>query len=117
MRAHGVTDYPDSGQVQATPGSDLDPDNPTYVAAKQACRSLQPASYLSPAQQAQAYADELKFAQCMRGHGITKWPDPQGVTSGNSVVNLSRSGIDFNSPQFQAANLACQHYLGPYGKE
>ena len=34
MRSHGVTDYPDSGQVQASPGSDLDLSNPTYRAAR-----------------------------------------------------------------------------------
>jgi hypothetical protein len=118
MRAHGVTDYPDSGApIQASPGSDLDLSNPTYRAARQACRSLLPTVNLNPAQQAQANADALKFSACMRNHGITKFPDPQsGVGGGNSTVDLRGLGIDFNSPQFQAAQQACQHYLGPNGK-
>jgi hypothetical protein len=42
MRANGIPDYPDpsgSGQsaVRATPGSDLDPDNPTFQAASALC--------------------------------------------------------------------------------
>ncbi len=45
MRAHGIADFPDptsSGgiQVQATPGSDLGPDNPRFAAAQRACSSI-----------------------------------------------------------------------------
>ena len=117
MRAHGVTDYPDSGgPIQASPGSDLDPSNPTYRAARQACQSLLPTVNLNPAQQAQANADALKFSECMRNHGITKFPDPHGGTGGNSTVDLRGLGIDLNSSQFQAAQQACHHYLGPNGK-
>jgi hypothetical protein len=117
MRARGVTDYPDSGgPIQASPGSDLDPSNPTYRAARQTCQSLQPTANLNPAQQAQANADALKFSECMRNHGITKYPDPQGGIGGNSTVNLTGLGIDLNSPQFRAAQQACRHYVGPNGK-
>ena len=115
MRAHGVTDYPDSGgPIQASPGGDLDPGNPTYRAARQACQSLQPTEHLSPAQAAQNNADALKFSACMRDHGITKYPDPHVGTGGNDTVNLT--GIDLNSPQFQAAQQACRRYAPPDGK-
>ena len=108
MRSHGVTDYPDSGQVQASPGSDLDLSNPTYRAAQQACQSLRPTEKLTPAQAAQNNADALKQAECMRSHGITKYPDPQVGTGGNDTINLT--GIDLNSPQFLAAQQACRRY-------
>jgi hypothetical protein len=111
MRSHGVTDYPDSGPIQASPGSDLDPSNPTYRAARQACQSLQPTENLTSAQAAQDNADALKFSQCMRSHGITKYPDPQAGTGGNDTINLT--GIDLNSPQFLAAAQACRRYVGP----
>jgi hypothetical protein len=116
MRAHGVTDYPDSGNVLgASPGSDLNPNNPTYQAASQACQSLRPAVHLSPAQAAQNNAVLLKFAECMRDHGITNYPDPQrGGNVGNDVMNLT--GVDLNSPQFQAAQQACKKYQIPGGK-
>lgn len=116
MRAHGVTDYPDSGNVLgAGPDSDLNPGNPTYQAAQQACQSLRPAVRLSPAQVAQDQADALKFSECMRQHGITKYPDPQPASDGNDRIDLS--GIDLNSPQFQAAAQACKQYQVPGGKE
>jgi hypothetical protein len=110
MRAHGVTDYPDSGVLLgASPGTDLDYNNPTYRAARQACQSLRPVASLNPAQQAQANANQLKFAHCMRQHGITKYPDPD-----RDRVDLR--GIDLNSPQFKAAQQACRQYLGPNDK-
>ena len=114
MRSHGVTDYPDAGPIQASPGSDLDPGNPTYRAARQSCQSLQPTENLNPAQAAQGNADALKFSACMRNHGITKYPDPQVGTGGNDTINLS--GIDLNSPQFQAAQQACRRFVPPNGK-
>jgi hypothetical protein len=46
MRAHGVKDFPDPSngglQIQVHPGSDLDPNNPTFQKAQQACQKYQP---------------------------------------------------------------------------
>lgn len=46
MRAHGLKDFPDpSGgglQIAVHPGSDLDPTNPTFQRAQQACRKYMP---------------------------------------------------------------------------
>jgi hypothetical protein len=43
MRAHGISDFPDPKpdgtlQIQASPGGDLDPNNPRYKAANDACK-------------------------------------------------------------------------------
>jgi hypothetical protein len=115
MRSHRVADFPDSGApLQPSPGSDLSLNNPTYRAARQACHSLEPRIHLSPAQAAQNNADALKFAKCMREHGITKFPDPVPHGGSNDMVNLS--GIDLNSPRFQAAQQACKRYQSRFGK-
>jgi len=47
MRARGISDFPDPNaqgaiQIQAQPGSDLDPNNPRFQAADKACRHYQP---------------------------------------------------------------------------
>jgi hypothetical protein len=47
MRAHGISDFPDPKpdgtlQVQASPGGDLDPNNPRYKAANDACKKYMP---------------------------------------------------------------------------
>jgi hypothetical protein len=52
-----------------------------------------------------SYAQELEFAGCMREHGEPDFPDP----STNGVFSLN--GIDSNSPQYTAAQRACQSLL------
>jgi hypothetical protein len=46
MRAHGLKDFPDPSngglQLQSHPGSDLNPDNPTFQRAQQACQGHLP---------------------------------------------------------------------------
>jgi hypothetical protein len=46
MRAHGLKDFPDPSngglQIQVHPGSDLDPNNPTFQNAQKACQKYQP---------------------------------------------------------------------------
>ena len=46
MRAHGISKFPDPNsqgalQIQATPGSDLDPNNPRFQAANKVCQHYQ----------------------------------------------------------------------------
>jgi hypothetical protein len=49
----------------------------------------------------------VKFAGCMRPHGITNYPDP--VEKGHSIQlgPGPDSGIDMNSAQYKAAQKAC----------
>jgi hypothetical protein len=46
MRAHGLKDFPDPSngglEIQTHPGSDLNPDNPTFQKAQQACQKYAP---------------------------------------------------------------------------
>jgi hypothetical protein len=44
----------------------------------------------------------LRYAQCMRAHGVPGFPDP----SQGGATELSKSTV--NSPQFQSASQACQ---------
>lgn len=116
MRSHGITDFPDpSGKgelaIQAHPGSDLNPKNPQFAAADRACKPLLPNHGQPPPGVKQAV---LKYAQCMRSHGISDFPDPQ---ANGSLTIGGRPGSDLNpdSPQFKRANEACQKYM-PGGK-
>jgi hypothetical protein len=47
----------------------------------------------------------LKYARCMRSHGVSKFPDPK---PGGALVIGSKVGVDPNTPQFKAAQQACQ---------
>jgi hypothetical protein len=105
MRSHGEPDFPDpipSGQQP--PGAGLDTSSPQFRSAQNACRSLAPhgsISLLSPAQQAQARAELLKFSRCMRTHGEPNFPDDFQDIGGPAA----------RSPQFQRALQACRSYL------
>lgn len=116
MRAHGIKDFPDPTadgdiQLQAGPGSDLDMNNPTFKAADDACKSLMPNGGEPPAGLKQA---SLKYATCMREHGVKDFPDPHP----DGTLQLQSepgSDLDPSNPTFKAADQACQHYL-PQGK-
>jgi hypothetical protein len=114
MRSHGVSNFPDpttgsngQAQVQITPGtSGIDPNSPAYQAAYRACQSLLPAGKTSGGSVSSTVrAEYLRYAGCMRSHGISNYPDP--TFNGNSVNLGNLSGIDTNSPQYQSASNAC----------
>ena len=114
--SHGVPNFPDptsdgqinvnfaSGGKGGAPGSSgIDRMSPQYISADQTCRHLLPGGVPTPAQDQQALAKGLKFARCMRSHGVPNFPDPS--TAG--VVHLG-AGVDMSSPQFQDAQKVCQ---------
>ena len=114
MRSHGISDFPDpsgsGGDIRFSahggPNSDLNPTNPQYQAARQACRSLLPGGMAAAHQSAQKIAEEAKLATCMRSHGYPDFPDPNGQGA------FDFSGIDRNAPAFQSALNTCEAASG-----
>ncbi len=120
MRSHGVANFPDPNGQGVIRGSGIDPGSASFRAADKDCRHLLPnGGQPSAAQQAKALAQALKYSQCMRSHGITDFPDPQSQAGGGISISLRAGpGSDLNpqSPQFQAAQKACQGLMGgPFG--
>jgi hypothetical protein len=112
MRAHGVSDFPDPDSqgrilIQGA-ASGVDPKSPTYQNAQKACQSKQPKP--TAAQQAQAQAQALRVAQCMRAHGIKDFPDPPAGSGGRLSIRLNNtpgSDLNPNNPLFQRAQAKC----------
>jgi hypothetical protein len=50
----------------------------------------------------------LKYSQCMRQHGVPKFPDPQ---PNGGLLLRKDSGVDPTSPTFKAADKTCQQLL------
>jgi hypothetical protein len=50
----------------------------------------------------------LKYSQCMRQHGVPKFPDPQ---PNGGLLLKAGNGIDPSSPTFKAADKTCQQLL------
>jgi hypothetical protein len=122
MRGHGEPDFPDpspSGGFNASVLTTFD--NSQGQAAYGACRHLLAGGGPSLAQLEQDLQQEqeqeekelptlLKFSQCMRSHGVPKFPDP--VLNGQGVsLGSDGAGLKANSPQFQAAATVCQHLV------
>lgn len=53
----------------------------------------------------------VAFSRCMRSHGVPKFPDPAPGGAGIHIAIGPGSGIDPQSPAFQAAQQACRHLL------
>jgi hypothetical protein len=94
--------------------------------ARQACNQYFaqafPRANLSPQQRAQLQQQLVKFAQCMRSHGVNV-PDPtfnnNGGGGGPGAGFGFRGGFNSaqrNSPAFQAAAKACQSLRPRFGR-
>lgn len=66
----------------------------------------------SPPSQAQQQQELLQLAECMRSNGEPNFPDPS--PSAGILGMVENSGVDPQSPAFQAAWKACKKY-GPGG--
>jgi hypothetical protein len=56
------------------------------------------------------YQKSLAYSQCMRAHNVPGFPDPQ---PNGSILVTPKDHLAQGSPQFVAANKACQHLLPP----
>jgi hypothetical protein len=132
MRAHGVPNFPDpdskGNPAQADP-EQLGVSTARYQAAERACAPLLPTggSLQEQTQQCllfgacphtlpqQLLTVERRFAQCMRSHGTSNWPDPTVGAKGRPVFDLSGAGIDPQSaatPQFLSKEGDCRRVVG-----
>jgi hypothetical protein len=120
MRKNGVAEFPDpdsSGHILLTSSrsanghkTGVDVDSPQFKKAQQACQSLQPNGGRPTAQQqAQAQQAMLKYAACMRSHGVPRFPDPK---AGGALSIGKNGGVDPNTAAFKSAAQAC-HKIVP----
>jgi hypothetical protein len=111
-------DFPDpdsNGNIRIVGGKErngrkfgLDTDSPQFRRAQRACRKLQPnGGKPDPQEQAKEQQQALKFSQCMRSHGVPKFPDPKFEANGGTVLRIGKD-VNPNSPQVKAAQKACQ---------
>jgi hypothetical protein len=117
MRSHGVPNFPDpnsQGAITFGSSSGINPNSPKFQAAQQVCQKLLPnGGQPSPAEQAKAQQAMLAFSACMRSHGVPTFPDPT-FSAGHAQLKIGGSpgsGLDPQSPKFQAAQKACQGNL------
>ena len=115
MRSHGVPNFPDPGSNGAFPKvtpQQLGVSSSQFQAAQNHCRYLLPngGSGASQTQVRELMTGMLKFAQCMRSHGVSNWPDPVIDAGGNPEFYLDGK-VNQNSPQISSKIHGCLHWL------
>ena len=119
MRAHGIPNYPDPSSVSGPiDENQLGVSDTVYETAKTTCDRLYPqpqSAGITTAQQQQVEAQLLKFAQCMRSHGLPSFPDPNPASTiwgpGGGKLFNAPSSINPDSPQFTSAANACKSLM------
>jgi hypothetical protein len=124
MRTHGVSAFPDpdaSGDLTidaVANGSSLDPNSGAFKNAIAACKDLEPPGFTGHKRTAQEQKSALKFAQCMRTHGVRDFPDPTpngALIDTNRIPSAAGRGA-LSIPGFQAAADKCTGiYSGQLG--
>jgi hypothetical protein len=82
MRRNGVSQFPDPGAsgkltIDAVAnGSSLDTSTPAFKQAVSACKDLEPAGFTGGKRSSRQQQAGLKFAECIREHGVKDFPDP-----------------------------------------
>ena len=115
MRSHGVPKFPDPTSSGASPKvspQQVGVSNSQLQAAQNHCRYLLPNGGSGPSQTQvqQVMHGMLRFAQCMRSHGLSNWPDPVIDAGGNPEFYLDGK-INQNSPQIKSKIGDCLHWL------
>jgi len=115
MRSHGVPHFPDPGQGSGLSAQDS-PQSPAFKSASTTCDKLQPGGNTPPPKPSKSrQLAMMRFAKCMREHGVSNFPDPTlSLPPGNvSAIDVGGiffvlpPGLDFQSPAVKQARTAC----------
>ena len=75
MRANGVPHFPDP-DPNGDSNFGVDVSREAWLKAIDACKALKPPGALSSKRTPKQQSASLRFAQCVRDHGVTDFPDP-----------------------------------------
>jgi hypothetical protein len=111
IRAHGVSDFPDpDAKNQFQYGVSVSP--AVWKQATTACKDLQPPGTLSGKRTPKEQSASLRFAQCVRDHGVKDFPDP---VNGEPLINtykIPSSNKPGGMTILNAATQKCGSVLG-----
>ena len=95
MRKNGVGDFPDPNASGEFPSFGISVTPAVWDSAVRACKALQPpgslSAHMTPAQLSAA----VKFARCVRAHGVKDFPDPvngQPLIDTTHIPSANRPG-------------------------
>jgi hypothetical protein len=91
MRENGVEKFPDpdgDGSQMIKKSSGIDPESPEFEKAMEACKDLSPQAEKSKDGKPADLAKARVWAQCVRGHGVPEFPDPE-IDGDTAVVDMT----------------------------
>jgi hypothetical protein len=111
MRSHGVPNWPDPITIGGKKyfgfldSSGVHTNTPVYRAAHKYCvtKYLHFADTRTPAEKAESNAQAMKWSQCMRSHGASDFPDPDGA----GAINLPTQNYIY-TPKVAKAQADCK---------
>jgi len=129
MRSHGVPNYPDPASNGALPkgsAQQFGVSSTQLQAAESDCQNLYPANggaiqeceTTGDCPQAvvqQALNIMREYAQCMRSHGVPRWPDPTIDSEGRPFFDVSGAGLSYqytHSSLVDAKDSECERLVG-----
>jgi hypothetical protein len=112
MRSHGLSWFPDpkadgSMDVRIPAGTD----ERKFQAAQDACKGYAQGGSGTHSMSPEDFEKMRELSQCMRDHGVTKFPDPK---PGEGLrIDANKVGMGPGNPTFDAAQKACEKYQPP----
>jgi hypothetical protein len=109
MRSNGVSAFPDpdaSGKLTidaVVNGSSVDTNSAAWKQAINACKDLEPAGFTGSKATPKQMSARLKFARCIRDHGVKDFPDP---TKDGPIVDTNRIPSSATPSGMSALNAA-----------
>jgi len=109
MRSHGEPNFPDPNPEDDFSNYGVNPNTPAFRTADQSCAHDlprgEPPTAAQTAQWNHAFKQLVRFAKCMRSHGVPDYPDPTRPAGGG--VMLLIPGINQSAPAFKHAQHHC----------
>lgn len=121
MRSHGVSGFPDppvSGSLTidgVLNGSSLDSNSASWKQAIAVCKHLEPPGFTGTTANATQMNARLQFAQCVRDHGVSDFPDP---TANGPLIDTNRipsANTPAGMTALHAAMHACSQFAAAAG--
>ena len=110
IRAHGVSDFPDpDAKNDFQYGVSVSP--AVWKQATTACKDLQPPGTLSGKRTPKQQSASLRFAQCIRDHGVKDFPDPVNGEPLVDTTKIPSSNQPGGMTILNAAMHKCGHVL------
>jgi hypothetical protein len=125
VRSHGVPNWPDPESTGTFDKTKLTPQqlgasSSQIRSAGDACQRLLPNTHeSSQAGDQQTMSALVKFARCVRSHGVSNWPDPLSESDPGEPDTpgfpRDMQGVSQSAPQVKTATDTCQHFLAVIG--